>query len=112
MNFVKELRRCGRLPKAMTTSFLSLIPKVLDLQNLGEYMPICLVSCMHKLITKILAARLKRVIDKVISQIQLTFIPRRQILDGVLVMNEFLDLSKRDKRECLLFKVDFRRKKI
>src|SRR3954469_8583494 len=33
--------------------------------------------------------------------------PGSQILDGVLVTNELLDLAKRKKRSCIMFKVDF-----
>lgn len=72
VNFVMEFRRSGRLPQAMTTSFLALIPKVTSTQNLGEYRSIFMVRCMHKLIIKILAARLNRVIGKVISVTQTT----------------------------------------
>ncbi|KAK2457421.1 hypothetical protein QL285_004692 [Trifolium repens] len=46
---------------------------------------------------------------KVISKIQSAFLPHRQILDGVLVVNELLDLAKRRKDKCLFFKVDFER---
>lgn len=53
---------------------------------------------MYNLIAKILVARLKRVICMVISETQATFIPRRQIIDRMLVTNEILDLAKRDKR--------------
>ncbi|XP_058741662.1 uncharacterized protein LOC131614050 [Vicia villosa] len=37
----------------------------------------------------------------------MTFIPGRQILDGVLVTNEIIDYAKRNKKECLICKVDF-----
>jgi hypothetical protein len=46
---------------------------------------------------------------KVISKVQSAFLPHRQILDGVLVVNELLDLAKRRKDKCLFFKVDFER---
>lgn len=62
---------------------------------------------MYKIITKLLAERLKRVIGQLILETYTSFIPRRHILDGVLVINELLDLANREKKECLLFKVDF-----
>lgn len=48
-------------------------------------------------------------VGKVISKSQTTFIPGRQILDEVLVLNEIIDLTKRSKKECLILKVDFER---
>ncbi|MCH88013.1 LINE-1 reverse transcriptase like, partial [Trifolium medium] len=53
--------------------------------------------------------RLKRVLSKLISNCQSAFLPKRQILDGVMVLNELIDLAKWRKDECLIFKVDFER---
>ncbi|PNX85948.1 BTB/POZ domain-containing protein, partial [Trifolium pratense] len=53
--------------------------------------------------------RLKKVLGKVISSCQSAFLPQRQILDGVVVLNEIIDLAKKRKDDCLLFKVDFER---
>ncbi|GAU13879.1 hypothetical protein TSUD_262060 [Trifolium subterraneum] len=44
---------------------------------------------------------------KLISEVQSAFLPNRQILDGVLIVNELIDLAKRRKDKCLFFKVDF-----
>ncbi|MCI34133.1 RNA-directed DNA polymerase (Reverse transcriptase), partial [Trifolium medium] len=38
---------------------------------------------------------------------QSTFIKGRNLVDGVLVVNEVVDLAKRTGKECLIFKVDF-----
>lgn len=37
----------------------------------------------------------------------LVFLVNSQILDGVLVVSEVVDLAKKKKEECLIFKVDF-----
>ncbi|KAK2409977.1 hypothetical protein QL285_045372 [Trifolium repens] len=109
MDFFFEFYNNAILPKAITASFLTLIPKKDHPQELSDYRPICLISCVYKLLSKVLAARLKTVLGKVISPIQSAFLPNRQILDGVLVVNELLDLAKRRKDKCLFFKVDFER---
>lgn len=44
----------------------------------------CLVNCLYKIIPKILAARLKVVIEKIVSKNQFVFVRSRQILDRVL----------------------------
>ncbi|MCH96329.1 LINE-1 reverse transcriptase like [Trifolium medium] len=51
--------------------------------------------------------RLKGVIRKLISTCQTAFVPGRQILDGVVVVNELIDLAKRRRDKALLLKVDF-----
>jgi hypothetical protein len=109
MDFLHEFFGSAILPKAFTASFLALIPKKDHPQALSEYRPICLVSSMYKILSKILAGRMKHVMGKLISKIQSTFLPNRQILDGVLVANELIDLANRRKDKCLLFKVDFER---
>jgi hypothetical protein len=93
----------------MAASFLTLTPKKDHLQELFDYRPICLIGSMYKILSKLLANRLKRVLGKLISNCQSTFLPHRQILDGAVVLNELLDLAKRRKDECLLFKVNFER---
>ncbi|GAU39330.1 hypothetical protein TSUD_60810 [Trifolium subterraneum] len=109
MAYMLEFHKNAVLPKAITTSFLALIPKKDHPQVLSNYRPICLVSSLYKILSKVLAGRLKKVMGKLISEVQLAFLPNRQILDGVLITNELIDLAKRRKDKCLFFKVDFER---
>ncbi|CAK8543181.1 unnamed protein product [Lathyrus sativus] len=88
------------LPKALLSSCIALVPKNINPQGLEEYRPISLVGCIYKVISKILAARLGKVISELVSRSQTTFIPSRQILDGVLEINEIIDLATRRKRSC------------
>lgn len=55
-----------------------------------------------------MAFRLNKFIGRLVSMSQTTFIPGRQILDRVLVVNELIDLLKRKSKRCILFKVDFK----
>ncbi|PNX81845.1 cysteine-rich receptor-like protein kinase [Trifolium pratense] len=109
MEFLNEFHQNAVLPKAITASFLALIPKKDHPQYLSDYRPICLIGVLYKILSKVLAGRLKNVMGKLISKCQSAFLPGRQILDGVVVLNEIIDLAKRRKDRCLLFKVDFER---
>lgn len=62
---------------------------------------------MYKVLSKVLANRLREVVHLVISDCQSAFIKGRQILDGVLIANELVDNEKRSKKEGVFFKVDF-----
>ncbi|PNX80406.1 cysteine-rich receptor-like protein kinase, partial [Trifolium pratense] len=109
MAFLSEFHSNAVLPKALTSSFLTLVPKKDHPQDLFDYRPICLIGCLYKILSKLLASRLKRVLGKLVSKCQSAFLPQRQILDGVVVLNEILDLAKRRKDKCMMFKVDFER---
>ena len=92
--------------KAVTSSFIALIPKKDNPQSLSDYGPISLIVSMHKIISKLLALRVKKVLGSVISPCQTTFMPGRIILDEVVVTNELIDYVKFRNRGCFLFKID------
>ncbi|CAK8530801.1 unnamed protein product [Lathyrus sativus] len=81
--FVHDFHRHAYLPKVVTSSLLTLILKVAHPINLGEYRLICLVGSLYKILAKLLAARLKRVIDGLISHCQTIFIHGMKLLDRV-----------------------------
>ena len=54
-----------------------------------------------------LAERVKRVVGKVVGDVQNAFIKDRFILDGILIANETVDYLKKRKEKGLIFKVDF-----
>lgn len=62
---------------------------------------------MYKIIAKILARHLKTVMDSIIGESQTAFLKGRNILDGVVILNEAIEDSKKNKKELLVFKVDF-----
>lgn len=70
------------LLKVVAFSFLTLIAKVAQPYNLEEYMHIFLVGCLYKIIVKLPAARLKKVLGGLVSHFQSEFIPGRLLLDG------------------------------
>lgn len=104
---IKEFHCSASLPKAMLSSFIALIPKSENPQDLDEYRSICLIGRVYKVISKILDARLIKIIRRLISKMQIALIRWRQLLNGVVVANELLNFGKRKKMSCLFFKVDF-----
>jgi hypothetical protein len=47
------------------------------------------------------------VIDSLIASNQSAFIKGRNLVDSVVVVNEVVELAKKSRKECLIFKVDF-----
>jgi len=81
------------------TYFITLIPKRERPFSLNDYRPISLVGCMHKIISKILANRLKSVLAMVIDSHQSTFLTGRWLLDSILIANETVDYMRKEKRK-------------
>jgi hypothetical protein len=102
-----EFHTNDRIVKGVNCTFIVLIPKKKNPVKLSDFRPISLIRCIYKVISKVLANRLKKVIGSVVSETQSAFISGRQILDGVLIANEIVDEAKRKKKEALMFKVDF-----
>ncbi|GKA46235.1 hypothetical protein Tco_0739118, partial [Tanacetum coccineum] len=52
----------------------------------------------YKIIAKILANRLAKVIDKIVSHEQSAFIAGRQILDGPLILSKIVEWFKKEEK--------------
>lgn len=69
---------------------VNLIPKISSPCTMKDYKPIACCTTLHKIITKILATRLKMVINDIISSSQIAFIEGRSIMDYILLSNKLL----------------------
>nr|GFA22687.1 RNA-directed DNA polymerase, eukaryota [Tanacetum cinerariifolium] len=106
---VKEFFSSGVIPNGCNSSFIALIPKVMDAKLINDFRPISLVGCQYKIIGKILANHISHVMDSIISQEQTAFIKGRQIMDGPIILNEVISWCKAKKEKALFFKVDFQK---
>ena len=68
-----------------------------------------LLRSLYKLFAKVLAGRLVLVMIKLISPNQSAFLKEKQLMDGETAVNEVLDLAQNFKKECFIFKVDFKK---
>lgn len=71
-----------------------------------DFKPISLVGCIYKLISRVLARRLFKMLEETIGENQHVFVNGRQILDAAMVANEVVDNLVDNKREGLLCKLD------
>ncbi|RVW60699.1 Transposon TX1 uncharacterized 149 kDa protein [Vitis vinifera] len=91
LGLFKEFHDQNSFIKSLNHTFLVLIPKKGGGGGFRHYRLISLLGGLYKLLAKVLANRIKKVIGKVISPDQNAFIKGRQILDGSLIANEVID---------------------
>ncbi|KAK3225731.1 hypothetical protein Dsin_005593 [Dipteronia sinensis] len=93
MDFLKEFYSDGAIVWHLNQTFLALIPKVVNPIALAHFRPISLVGSLYKLLAKILANRLKKVLNALIRDTQMAFVKGRQIMDNFIIANEGDPLS-------------------
>ena len=74
---VEEYRRIGRVMKAFNETFISLILKENGADTPGKFRPISLYNVVLKIITKVMANRLKPLLPWLVSQDQSSFVEGR-----------------------------------
>ena len=106
MGFFREFFLHDQFVKSLNATFLVLVPKGRTVEDLKDLRPISLVGSLYKILSKVLANRIRRVMSLAISQHQNAFVEGRQILDAVLIANEAVDYILRGKEKGILCKLD------
>jgi hypothetical protein len=109
LDLVEESRLRGRIIGTLNSTFLTLIPKENNPSTFGDYRTIALCNLCYKLITKIIANRIKPILSRTLSGEQLGFLKGRQILDAIGTTQECLHNIKAKKSKALILKLDLKK---
>lgn len=80
----------GILPRQINLTLVILVPKCPNACVVKDFRPIACCTVLYKIISKVLANRMKRVLDTVISEHQSAFVPGRLIFDNIMLSQELI----------------------
>lgn len=108
---VLDVLEWREFPDGLNDGLLALIPKVEVPSKPNQFRPIFLCNIVYKLVTKVIVNRLKPILPSLISPTQCSFVPKRQIIDKVIIVQEMIH-STRNKQGCvgyMVVKIDFQK---
>lgn len=76
-NLIQGVFATCKIPESLNQTYICLIPKVTQATTIKYYRPIGLCNTTFKIITKIIANRIKPLLPSLISHEQLAFLPQR-----------------------------------
>lgn len=103
---IEESRINGHIHPPMNFTYIALIPKSDSTTLFNELWPISLCNCLYKIISKIIANRIKPFLSNHISQEQFAFLDHRHIQDAIGTAQEALHSIKYKKLKGISLKID------
>lgn len=106
LRMVRKSQNCAKLGGGINSTFLALIPKEKGASNFSRFRPISLCNSSYKLVSKIIANRLKNIRPDIIPENQGGFIKGRKILDNIVLVQEAVHSSCQRNEKGLVIKLD------
>ncbi|KAL9678347.1 hypothetical protein QQ045_016191 [Rhodiola kirilowii] len=91
--FCSGIRHClkfNALPKGMNSAYIALIPKSETVAEPGDYRPISCCNVVYKVLSSLLAERLKLILPSIIDPAQGAFIQGRSIVGNVCLAQQLV----------------------
>lgn len=104
---IQSVFKFGFLPKGVNSTILALIPKKTDSLLMKDYRPIACCNVLYKVVSKILANRLRKLLPNIISENQSAFIKGRLLMENLLLASEMVkDYHKEGISPRCVMKID------
>ena len=103
---IKYFQLKAKIGGCTNSTFLTLIPKEVNPTTFEIFRPISLCNDYYKILSKLLADRIKPLLGKLISPLQGGFVKGRHILDNVIQVQEAMHSSYHRQEKGMLIKLD------
>ncbi|CAI7825955.1 unnamed protein product [Closterium sp. NIES-53] len=107
MKMVKDFMVTGNLPEVANEAITVLLYKQGDETDVRNYRPITLLTSTCKILAKMVASRMKKVLSQVISGEQYGFLPGKRLTDTVSLVADLIDTTKNKNSDWYLLLIDF-----
>ena len=87
---VKQIFASRIMLEYLNQTHIILIPKIQGPETLGNYRPISLCNTVYKIVAKIIVARLRPHLEKLVSPLQSAFVPGRKGIDNAIIVQELI----------------------
>ncbi|GJU91131.1 RNA-directed DNA polymerase, eukaryota, reverse transcriptase zinc-binding domain protein [Tanacetum coccineum] len=110
---IRDFFVLGKLLGEVNATLITLVPKITTPDRVSDYRPIACCNVLYKCISKILTNRIKKSLEKLVSNNQSAFIGGRQITDNILLSQELLKgYNRKQSVKKVAFKIDLQKAKL
>ncbi|KAK0138454.1 Transposon TX1 uncharacterized protein [Merluccius polli] len=83
----------GSLPLSCRRAVITLLPKKGNLQDIRNWRPVSLLCTDYKILSKVLANRLKGTMEQILHRDQTYCVPSRSMVDNIYLIRDVLEVS-------------------
>jgi len=109
LRMVEAARILGSIHQVTSSTQIALIPKQMEVDSFQDFRPISLCNITFKIITKIIAERIKATLANFLTKDQHAFLKGRNILDVVANTQENLFTMLSKKSKAAILKIDLQK---
>ena len=97
----------GQLTESQYQGIMVLIKKVRNAKRITQYRPITLLNSDYKIIARIIANRMSKIIGQVLNEAQAAGVPGRTIINNLCQIRDIISFKKEYDRRGYILAIDF-----
>eukprot|EP00253_Pinus_taeda_P004094 PITA_04094 len=106
LDAVEDSRKSKSVLKALNASFIALILKQEKAMILDRFRPIALCNVVYKIISKVIANKLKPLLPALVSEENTDYVEVRQILINIIQAHEMVHSLESNKQAVMIIQLD------